>query len=623
MLVSLTASDFLRYISWLVFFLIGFWSIIRAIRRPIPVNINAGLLFGGLAAAIALGALVQFELITANALIQSFIATVLIATPFMLVRLMDDVIGVPSRLRRIFTGAFVFSVALIWLAPPEMIMALAVPLMLVLLITLGYVVFIGLRAVRRTHGITQRRLIAVSLGSLFLGLNFAAGQLPLTPEDARSLVDLFGVAAGISYYIGFVPPHWLRQLWQGPELRAFLVSSASLPQIKDNSELYQAIERGAAAALGAPYASIGLWNETNQVLVFPTAEAPGELTISSDLPVVQAFRMQKPLFVRNVTYDPDLDAKFRLRSRIRVVLAAPISIGGERLGVLCVYGPRVSLFADDDLNLLKLLADQAAVVIESRQLNEQTARLRAREESARLKEDFLSAAAHDLKTPLTTLIVQAQLSERRAIRNPAAPPDLIGLRRLVSESERLRTMVLELLDGARAEQDQLVGQRELVDLVDCVRAAVARHESAQHTFVVEAPEQLMGMYDPGRIAQLLDNLTENAVKYSPEGGVITIRLWQNAATIHLTVADQGIGIPSTDLPHLFERFHRGVNVDDRKFPGWGLGLSMCRRIVHQHGGQISVASREGGGSTFSVALPVADPQSQPIQHTYNRSGPFL
>jgi hypothetical protein len=115
-------------------------------------------------------------------------------------------------------------------------------------------VVVSLRGVRRTQGITRRRLIAVSVGSFFLTCNFGAGRLPLALEDTRSLVDIFGVAAGISYYLGFAPPRWLRRVWQGPELRAYLARSAGLPQLEERNAMLRALEQGAAAALGAPYA---------------------------------------------------------------------------------------------------------------------------------------------------------------------------------------------------------------------------------------------------------------------------------------------------------------------------------------------------------------------------------
>jgi signal transduction histidine kinase len=251
---------------------------------------------------------------------------------------------------------------------------------------------------------------------------------------------------------------------------------------------------------------------------------------------------------------------------------------------------------------------QAAVVLESRALIDEAARVRAREEVTRLKEDFLSAAAHDLKTPLTTLVAQAQLLERRAVRAPNAPADVEGIRRLVREAQRLKTLVLELLDAARAEQGRLVGQREDVDLVALVQEICARHTSPRHPCIVDGPRSVAGVYDPVRIMQLVENLVENAVKYSPEGGAVRVKVWREDGYNNLTVTDSGIGIPSEDLPHIFERFHRGTNVDDRRFAGMGLGLFICRGIAEQHGGRIWATRAPGGGSTFHVALPAAAPQ---------------
>jgi signal transduction histidine kinase len=119
---------------------------------------------------------------------------------------------------------------------------------------------------------------------------------------------------------------------------------------------------------------------------------------------------------------------------------------------------------------------------------------------------------------------------------------------------------------------------------------------------VEGP--VVGSYDESRIRQLLENLVENGVKYSPDGGAITVRLWCDGDWNHFTVSDNGIGIPAEDHPRIFQRFHRGANVDDRRFAGMGLGLFICHGIAEQHGGSISVESRPGGGTTFHVALPV-------------------
>ena len=296
------------------------------------------------------------------------------------------------------------------------------------------------------------------------------------------------------------------------------------------------------------------------------------------------------------------------------VLVAPITAGQKRLGVLSVYASRAPIFDEEDLALVQLLADQAAVILESRALIDEAARVKAREEITRLKDDFLSAAAHDLKTPLTTLVMQAELLERRATRTPEAPADLDGLQRLKSEAYRLKTLVLELLDAARAEQGRLVGERVPTDVAPYAREVCGRHDTVLHPCAVHVDGDcpVVGRYDPNRILQLIENLVENAVKYSPGGGHVTLRMWREDGQPdglsegegkssqdwnHITVTDNGIGIPGEDLPNVFERFHRGSNVDDRQFAGMGLGLFICKAIVEQHGGRIWVESPASSYST--------------------------
>jgi signal transduction histidine kinase len=271
--------------------------------------------------------------------------------------------------------------------------------------------------------------------------------------------------------------------------------------------------------------------------------------------------------------------------------------------VLTAYAARPPIFADDDLVLLRLLADQAAVILESRRLIDEAARVRAREEATRLRDDFLSSAAHDLKTPLTTLLAQAQLLERKAARDPAAPADLSGIRRLVGETRRLNGLVLELLDASRAEHGRILASFEPVDLAALAQEVCQRATSDRHPCHAETDGPLEGRFDRARIEQVLNNLVENAIKYSPDGGAVVIRVWSEGERAHVSVADSGIGIPPDDQPFIFERFHRGRNVDDRQFAGMGLGLYICRAIVEAHGGVIRVVSAPGTGTTFHFELP--------------------
>lgn len=284
--------------------------------------------------------------------------------------------------------------------------------------------------------------------------------------------------------------------------------------------------------------------------------------------------------------------------------------------MLTVYAPRAPIFADDDLRLVQLLADQAAVILESRTLIDEASRVKAREEATRLKDDFLSAAAHDLRSPLTTLLLHAEMMQRHAVQHPEAPAQKRRIDTIVHEGDRLKSLVSDFLDAARAERGQLLGRLERVDLAELAREASQRLSTSRHPVRVEAAEPVIGSFGPDRLRQVLDNLIENAIKYSPDGGDVVVRAWSADGEAHLDVSDVGIGVPDEDLDHLFDRFHRASNVDDRRFQGLGLGLYICRAIVEDHGGRISAESRIGVGSTFHVTLPLNDePEPAPTPVT--------
>jgi signal transduction histidine kinase len=237
---------------------------------------------------------------------------------------------------------------------------------------------------------------------------------------------------------------------------------------------------------------------------------------------------------------------------------------------------------------------------------EELARTQATAEASRLKEDFLSAAAHDLKTPLTTVLGQAQRIQRLMRTNPGAASYLPGLGLIVQETQRLRHIVNELLDAERAERGQLLAAHEPVDLAELVQQLLPGHNSPRHRFTVEADAGLVGRYDRQRLRQLIEHLLDNAVLYSPDGGTVQNSLRRVGAHALLTVSDEGIGIPQEDMPRIFERFFRGSNVDDRHYAGMGLSLFICRAIVEQHGGRIGATSKLGEGASFEVTLPLEE-----------------
>ena len=589
---------------------------LRAITRPTRAHIDMTLFFGALAFVILASRIAALTGTTATPWLIAVEVAVLLAMPYVLLRLVDDFTQVRIPVKRaaelgLAAGivATYASVATQTTATATLPTPLTLYIVLYFFVVSAYCAVAFIRASHRSKGVTRRRMEAISLGSILLGTDLLiAGLTPLTPLDDRAafqaLAQLLGLGSAVAYYLGFAPPPILRRAWQEPELRSFLARAASLPRLPATLDIVRELERGASNSTGTS-ARIGLWQDDTSKLRFWDDDGttvdlePGKHFAG------RAFELQRPIFSTNpIRENPDGADGYRTRN-VGAVLATPITAGERRLGVLTLSAQRPPIFAVSDIELAGLLADQAAVVLESRALIDHAARVRAREEATRLKEDFLSAAAHDLKTPLTTVVAQAEFLERRASREPSAPADIAGIRRIVRESKRLTGLVGDLLDATRLEQGRLVGEREAVDLATLVQEICA-HDMADETCAVEANAPVVGVYDRRRVEQLFQNLIENAKKYSPERTPIRVKVWQENGEAQVTVEDSGIGIPAADLPRIFERFSRASNVDDRRFHGMGLGLYICRGIVEEHGGRIWVESEVGKGSTFHVALPIAD-----------------
>jgi PAS domain S-box-containing protein len=232
----------------------------------------------------------------------------------------------------------------------------------------------------------------------------------------------------------------------------------------------------------------------------------------------------------------------------------------------------------------------------------------------RQKDDFLSAVAHDLKTPLTTIKGLSQILGRRAARaNTAETKALLqGLSRIDVTTTRMSGLINELLDVSRIEMGRSLDLiRTSTDLVSLLRhiATEQQHTTELHTVHVAAPDtEVIGQWDAVRLERAFTNLVSNAITYSPSGGRVDITVEVDRSsepTALVRIDDEGLGIPEQDLSHVFNRFHRGSNVAGR-IPGTGIGLAGAREIFQQHGGEITVESRAEGGSRFNVTLPLED-----------------
>ena len=239
---------------------------------------------------------------------------------------------------------------------------------------------------------------------------------------------------------------------------------------------------------------------------------------------------------------------------------------------------------------------------------EQIARAEA-QEAVRARDVFFSVAAHELKTPITSLLGNVQLIRRRAARESFLNERNQRAFEVVNaQTLRLNRMVEALLDVSRLETGQLSLERAPVDLGALVQQVIADTlpSVTQHTIVYDpTAADLLISGDALRLEQVLQNLIQNAVKYSPNGGDIHVRIWQEGASICVAVSDQGIGIPAEAQLRLFTRFYRAENVNPQQITGMGIGLFVVKEIVMLHGGSVAVESVENEGSTFTICLPLA------------------
>jgi signal transduction histidine kinase len=234
------------------------------------------------------------------------------------------------------------------------------------------------------------------------------------------------------------------------------------------------------------------------------------------------------------------------------------------------------------------------------------------QDAIRLRDEFLAVASHELKTPITGLLGQTQLLLRRARKANMSERDQEAARVIVEQAQRLNALVATLLDVSRIQGGQFQITREPLDLCDVVRRVVVEVEPwlDRHTLAVTFAKSVLPVVgDAVRLEQVVQNLLGNAIKYSPEGGPIAVRVERRQDEAWFVVRDEGIGIPAAARERIFERFYRADNVDPMQLIGFGIGLYIVHEIVTRHGGQVMVDSVEGEGSTFTVRLPLLSPQS--------------
>jgi two-component system, OmpR family, sensor histidine kinase KdpD len=297
------------------------------------------------------------------------------------------------------------------------------------------------------------------------------------------------------------------------------------------------------------------------------------------------------------------------KKRQQAVLFLPIARAERVIGVLEVSGrPGGGEFDAADEQLLMSFANQAAIALEQARLAEDASRATLLAQSDELKSALLASVSHDLRTPLATIkAATTSLLDPAIDWSKEESEDL--LRAIDEETDRLSLVVGNLLDLSRIEGGVLQPDKAWYDVAELIqdvcnrfaaRAAVTDH----HISATVEPDLPLLELDYVEIAQVLMNLGDNALKYTPPGSIIELSARRVDGKILFEVADNGSGIPSQHLPQLFDRFYRVENAN--RSPGAGIGLSIAKGLVEAHGGHISVTSNRGQGTTFHFTLPASD-----------------
>ena len=323
----------------------------------------------------------------------------------------------------------------------------------------------------------------------------------------------------------------------------------------------------------------------------------------------RACRERAPIQVADLSTIEDLDPHLSIlyAAGWRSVVAVPLIRSNTIVGALVVRRKTPGAFSEETCELLEAFASQSAIALTNarvhRQLEVQSAELA---EASRHKSEFLASMSHELRTPLNAVIGFSEVLLERMFGDLNEKQEEY-LRDILTSGRHLLELLNDILDLSKVEAGQMVLERTEFDVVDAVSHALSmvRERALDHriTLRTEVPSEPLPVHaDELRIKQVLLNLLSNAVKFTPDGGTVVVTAQRRRGDLEVTVSDTGVGIEPDDQHRIFDSFQQGTR-GARKVEGTGLGLTLTRRIVELHGGQVWLRSEPGRGSTFGFTVP--------------------
>jgi signal transduction histidine kinase len=419
---------------------------------------------------------------------------------------------------------------------------------------------------------------ALAVLVLILLVNLVAGSARNPALDVT--IQLVALAMVPVFWVSIAPPAWLRRQWRSGEdqqlrraVTDLLNFSPGRIALAEKAIMWAARGVGGSGALladtdGTVLATTGLDPATVDAITAAHAASPDQLTLTL----------------------PD--------GRTAIVAPLPLEAGPGLLAVL--GGQFTPVFGSEETTWLSGYGGSVTAGLERARVTE---RLAAME---RTKTQFLNLASHELRGPLTVIRGYVSMLEHGAL-GPLNEDGKRAIQIMSAKATEMNSLVEQMLEAARLEEGRLelhLAQYDLRDVVQSSVELVRPLVDPEHPITVNMPDRPVAVeVDMERIQTILTNLVDNAVKYSPQGGGVRVEVVNGGSGAAVTVQDQGVGIDAADMPRLFTRFGRIATAATSHLPGTGLGLYLSRELARLHGGDITVESKPGQGSTFTLRLP--------------------
>jgi signal transduction histidine kinase len=549
--------------------------------------------------------------------VQVLAGMAVVAQPYLLVRLVEDFRPVPRAVMIAAAVGMLASWVLLVVFQPARPPSVTLGIIAYFLLFEGYAIIAFFRGAQTAGGVSRWRYGLAGVGSLLLATTIlmvgVGTAVPGLQEWLTNIRQALPALAAVAYFLAFVPPLWLRQAWQLPEIRRFLRTVAGQPARERSDRLLRELCTVAGRAAGGLANTVFLWDPDKQVFSAAYSDVPALQSYSvapAEAPfMTRVWEEGRSGQARSVGELGPGSQKLAQDVNAAAILAVPVATPQRKWGVLVVLQRRGSLFPADDLALLEVLAEQCAIALDNGELvaqqeqrAEEERRLVVQLEAAnRELEAFSFSVSHDLRTPLRIIDGFSQALEKE-FRDTLGEQGLHYLDRVRTNSQLMGRLIDDLLRLSRVTRSPLTFQEvDLSALARGIADELQRQEPERRAyFHIEDAVKVRG--DPGLLEIVLENLLGNAWKFTSKHPVAAIEFGvsHNGASPIYFVRDDGAGFDMEYADKLFGPFQRLHS--SQSFDGTGVGLATVQRIISRHGGRLWAEGAVEEGATFYFTL---------------------